>query len=72
LKNEEQSVVAVHFIGRDNIEMKVVRRWNDYLSMVSGPFVAFMGSLLTLPGIVSFLKDRKREREEKRKAIQTF
>jgi hypothetical protein len=72
LKNEQQQVVAVHFIDGNNIEMKVVRGWSDYLSMVSGPFVAFMGSLLTLPGIVSFLKDRKREREEKRKAIQTF
>jgi hypothetical protein len=40
--------------------------------MASRPFVTFMGSLLTLPGIILFLKNRKREREEQRRASQTF
>jgi hypothetical protein len=74
-KTDQQSngvdALVVHFLPSDNFTVSVMRGWNDYLNMVSGPFVTFMGSLLSLPGIISFLRDRKREREEQRRAIQS-
>jgi hypothetical protein len=63
---------VVHFFPSDTFAVSVVRGWNDYFSMVLGPVVAFMGSLLTLPGIISFLENRKRKREEQRRAIQSL
>jgi hypothetical protein len=63
--------VVVRFFPSDNLTIDVVRGWDDYLHMASGPFVTFMGSLLTLPGIISFFQNRKRKRDEQSRAIQT-
>ena len=62
----------IEFEPRADIPLEVKLRWRSYLSAAWGPVVAFMGSLLTLPGIISFFKDRKREREEKKKQSSVF
>lgn len=65
-------MVYVKFEPGADIPLEVEQRWRSYLSAAWGPVVAFMGSLLTLPGIISFFKDRKREREEKKKQSSVF
>lgn len=62
----------IEFKPRADIPLEVKQRWRSYLSAAWGPIVAFMGSLLTLPGIISFFKDRKREREERKKQSSVF
>jgi hypothetical protein len=71
-QSNKVETLVVRFLPSDNLTIRVVRGWDDYLNMASRPFVTFMGSLLTLPGIILFLKNRKREREEQRRASQTF
>jgi hypothetical protein len=69
-ESNNAETLVVRFFPSDNLTVSIVRGWDDYLKMVSGPFVTFMGSLLTLPGVIAFLKDRKRERGEQKAALQ--
>ncbi len=69
-QSNEAETLVVRFFPSDNLTVSVVRGLDDYLKMVSGPIVTFMGSLLTLPGIIAFLRNRKREREEQKGALQ--
>jgi hypothetical protein len=71
-QSNKLETLAVHFFPSDSLTISVVRGWIDYFKMVSGPLLVFMGSLASLPGIISFLKNRKREREEQRRSIQAF
>jgi hypothetical protein len=50
------------FSPSSDISLTVERRWRDWVAQGWPIFAAFMGSLLTLPGILAFLKDRKNEK----------
>jgi hypothetical protein len=61
-RNKPQTFVGpkIEFVPQADIPIIVKSKWSDYVAKAS-PFVAaFMGSLLTLPGIIAFLKERKR------------
>ena len=60
---------SVRFFPSDNLTVSVVREWDDYFNIAFGPFVTFMGSLLTLPGIISFVENRRRKGQEQKRAI---
>jgi hypothetical protein len=68
----KSETLVVRFFPSDNVTLSGVRGWTDYLKIASGPAAAFMGSLLTLPGIIAFFKDRKREHEEKKEEQFNF
>jgi hypothetical protein len=46
-----------------DIPIQVKAKWANYLPKIWTLLAAFMGSLLTLPGILAFLKDRKKDRQ---------
>jgi hypothetical protein len=55
---------AIRFDAGREITIEVKRAWKDYFAIVCAGMGSFMGSLLTLPGIIAFLRDRKKEREQ--------
>jgi hypothetical protein len=48
-------------------QVQVARRFSRLLSTAAGSCVTFLGSLGTLPGILAFLRDRKKESTGKKK-----
>lgn len=46
--------------GSNIVVFDVISKWTDYFAKGWPPFVAFMGSLLTLPGILSYLESRRK------------
>ena len=50
-------------VGGTTILLDVISKWTDYFAKGWPPFVAFMGSLLTLPGIISFFRNRREEKQ---------
>lgn len=66
-RNAEFEVI---FNPNPDIPVTVVRSKFEYLRFAWGACVTFMGSLLTLPGILAFLKNRKREKGKEKRRVK--
>jgi hypothetical protein len=64
-RNKPQTFVApkIEFVPQAEIPIIVKSKWSDYVAKAWPFLAAFMGSLITLPGIIAW-KDRKRGRNK--------
>lgn len=68
LEKLQSGLTQIDFPHGRIVPITVRNHWVDYAKTIGTVFAAFMGSLLTLPGILSYLKDRREEREKIEKA----
>ena len=65
-ENSLGTPVPIFFSSNPVIHLEVRLKYRDYVALAWPILVGIMGSFLTVPGIIAYLKDRKKEREKER------